>query len=70
MTHQEAGRKGGLATLTKYGSAHFQNAGKLGGRPPLASISQPTAQKNHVDKGGHLGALKQRWAELNKGVRL
>lgn len=30
--HAEAGRKGGLTTAAKYGTAHFAKIGKKGGR--------------------------------------
>ena len=52
-------QKGGQATLEKYGADHYRNIGKLGGRPPIKSISQQLALRQEqapdapdVRKGG------------------
>ena len=40
-----ARQKGGLALQAKNGADHYRNIGKLGGRPPLKSLSQQLAER-------------------------
>ncbi len=41
MTVQEAGRKGGQATLQRYGRAHYQKAGRIGGKRRAQKLADP-----------------------------
>jgi len=41
----ENGRKGGLATLQRHGTQHFQKAGRLGGRPSFQEALTRAWQK-------------------------
>jgi hypothetical protein len=59
MTFAEAGQKGGLKLLEKYGKQHFSRIGALGGRPRNLNYSE-------LKERGLLRNIELKEVELNK----
>jgi len=62
MTRVEAGRKGGMTTMSRYGREYFSRIGRYGGRPP-ALMAEEARERLRLQAASEV-------AELTKGGRL
>ena len=60
MTHQEAGRLGGLATVARHGKAHMSKIGKAGFRR-LCTRFPANSRRRALEFLNARGTLKARW---------
>jgi hypothetical protein len=81
MTHQEAGKRGGTATLVKYGTEYLRVLGNKGGRPRLPTLEQAetrhqtTVEKEEIEikrrrLPATLPAMKRLWFSIQKNKEL